>query len=850
MVASKTIVNMISPPGEAVVTSTGSLSSEVAASKKDPPKKRRRLVISCTECHRRKVKCDRKLPCSNCRSRNKESSCRYETLGSSSSFDGQSNAAISGAAVIKVTHAGNQSLDSSDTQAPSIDEEAEVVDLHPGLNGLGYVNNGCTIEFLNTIKGSFAGISTESDGLAPTDQGSAFGMRERYKSLTRQLPPRNNVESLVEVYFREFDWHLDRDVFHDHLSEWYSVPFNLLQEKGPMVLSPDVRVFPALLFQTLANALIILPRHREAEFEALKYSGGMSFEDLGLEYSEAGDSIVTLLGKRQMTEMTVLAGFVRCGFLKYTGRVLESEVGVYSDDLDPKPQDENSEESRIRNAWRIQRRRRLWMSLVSWDLHSSMILGRPPTIDITAPMPTPPIDAHVSASRYSTYPHLRDPEEPPTRLTRSVWVSKTMQPLKDILTMGKESRAGPEACKLVDIVHESISRLEREVPPFFDLDHADTRFDSHPDCAWVPGTRMLIKQIIASMFMALHRPFVFSQAHSRREALRACLTILDVQRIQFVSLPPHQYRQFTLFFGPFDAAVLIAAVYTLFPNENENLLRQSLQHFRWTIDRFEAIASRNKPAKAAVGVLRGIEARFQKAVGKRVASGTSVVPDMEPLEITRGSSKRKYQTRWRTGRQDAPPSYQFEARQTTMPGAGSKSRQANRWKVFGPDNPPPHSASKSTAIADTSNSSESEPRGTDRAETAPAAAGCDDWALPKDFDFAAIAPVFPTGDLLEHDLVGIPDVGGGEALVDPFLGDSPVSTPVLGAGNGQAAMGDLMRHMDDGVGGYRQQQRGAGNTAATGSGGSLDTSNSMPWSFEGGFAQDSLWSFLNQYDPV
>lgn len=51
--------------------SSGSATHE--AGSKPPPRKRRRIVISCTECHRRKQKCDRKLPCTNCNSRGKES---------------------------------------------------------------------------------------------------------------------------------------------------------------------------------------------------------------------------------------------------------------------------------------------------------------------------------------------------------------------------------------------------------------------------------------------------------------------------------------------------------------------------------------------------------------------------------------------------------------------------------------------------------------------------------------------------------------------------------------------------------------------------------------------------------
>ncbi|PLB53290.1 hypothetical protein P170DRAFT_127652 [Aspergillus steynii IBT 23096] len=40
--------------------------------------KRRRVVTSCSECYRRKQKCDRKTPCNNCKARNVIAQCVYD----------------------------------------------------------------------------------------------------------------------------------------------------------------------------------------------------------------------------------------------------------------------------------------------------------------------------------------------------------------------------------------------------------------------------------------------------------------------------------------------------------------------------------------------------------------------------------------------------------------------------------------------------------------------------------------------------------------------------------------------------------------------------------------------------
>lgn len=256
------------------------------------------------------IKCDRNLPCSNCQSRNKTSLCRYETPKQAAPSGEQP-----GCSIFEPTLTP-QGPGNSNTEYGSNGS------MHSQLADLGYVQNGSsTIGLLANIESNPAGGIHMLDS---PDRAATPGIRERYKCLIRQLPPRPYVEQLVDIYFREFDWNLDIDIFKSQLCEWYSTPFHILSEAGPLGLPPDLRAFPALLFQALAGALIVLPKDKEGEFEPLKYAGNMSFVDLGLEYSESGAAILALLGKPHMTELTVLAGFVRSGVLKYTGAVTES----------------------------------------------------------------------------------------------------------------------------------------------------------------------------------------------------------------------------------------------------------------------------------------------------------------------------------------------------------------------------------------------------------------------------------------------------------------------------------------------------------------------------------------------
>lgn len=108
------------------------------------------------------------------------------------------------------------------------------------------------------------------------------------------------------------------------MAEWFNLTFSVLNAEGPQALPPDLRAFPALVFQMIATALLNLPPGPDPTFDSLKYAGSMTFEDLALDYSESGVAIISVLGKRQVSHTAVIAGFVRAAFLKYSGLVTEA----------------------------------------------------------------------------------------------------------------------------------------------------------------------------------------------------------------------------------------------------------------------------------------------------------------------------------------------------------------------------------------------------------------------------------------------------------------------------------------------------------------------------------------------
>ncbi|RYP14030.1 hypothetical protein DL765_006633 [Monosporascus sp. GIB2] len=738
---------------------------------KPPPRKRRRLVISCTECHRRKQK-----------SRNKEAACQYET----------------GKPIRKDSR--NGSTKSDEGRSPETHENAP----HKAVD-FGYTRNGnSSLDMLGKIDS--AGESLAGIGVGAYD-GDSAGVRERYKSLYCGL---------------------DMPILQELIEKWYNLPFRVLSSTGPQALDPMLRALPALLFQLMASALLYLPDTAHSTFNSLKYAN-MTFDDLALDYSESGVAILSLLGKRQMSIVTVLAGWVRAGFLKYTGQVTEAwhqvgtairdaqEIGLHRDQDDPQPTAEDSTETALDKLWMAQFRRRVWMTLLGWDLHTGAVLGRPTSVDFRLLNRSLPIDVVMpnDSKKMPLVPRVEG--DPPTPLTRAIWAFEMMRPLRDILDLEKEGPF-PKDFSKVDKLHQHLLEIQANTPAPFRQENPDTRFDNLPECWWLPLVRPSLPQIAAFNFMALHRPYIFTRAASRREALRASVAMLDSQRSYFSVLRPHQFKTFALFFGTFDAVVMVASIYILFPREHPEVLPSAVRHFRWAVERFELMAPRNRLASAALGVLNAIYIRFRKAVGPFFSFDDQgmVSKSLEPAS----SSASDSQTPNSDNASLLQGSGGSSTAQTTIPSDGGSSA--------GPTpGPAPGSGPDGNNSAD---HNQTDNISNDNMFATPG------WSFPLDFDLSTLTPMYPMSDIAYNDLTGVlltNNSGGSSsanpnAQLNPAAWSSDTLPPAAGGADGAGG---------NGIGGgllaqVLEHENGHGH--------------GQPWQFGGDFGNDTIWNLLNQ----
>jgi hypothetical protein len=625
------------------------------------------------------------------------------------------------------------------------------------------------------------------------------GLREKYKSLIRQLPSKPFIEKLVTTYFQEVNYQyypLDEGIFRDLLKSWNNLSFSTLN-KGPQELSGDLQFFPGLLFQTLALALQFQPPDYDPSLDSLKYAAGMSLDDLASDYSESGCQILCLLGKRNTTLVTVQTGFLRTQFMKNCGLVPESwhnlsqtirdaqEIGLHKDNFDNRRRkSDGTPEDVLENLWMEQLRRRIWMLLSLWDIHMGVVLGRPTTVDPRDGKPTFPIDAPIPKNRREVAPSPRTDDDPPTPLTMLLWNAEIAAPLWDIFNLEKEDPRQNNIPK-VEKMHMLLNQIALHCPPFFRHQNPDTRFDNIPDCFWLPGARQYFRNATNFTIMALHRPYIFTNPSSRTAALKAGLEILRAQRTYFNLIKVNHYKMFSLVLNTFDAIILVSAIYILHPCENSEDLDDTLQHFNFCMERFETMSSRNAMANAALGVLKAIHVRLKRALNQAKCSPANPLPTPSSSSASTNQSPPN-QLFEPEIKQEVSPSY------TTHLSISSTSTSNSM-------NQTP--ANTQYTLPTISNLTSSTPTSSSTAWDAFPAPPL----LPQqNYDFSSIAPLQPMHDLLFNDL-GTVDGGGG---LD--LGSTGIDAGWDGSGVGNGNAG---------------------------------------WQFEGDFGNDSFWGFMNSYHP-
>ncbi|GMK56232.1 hypothetical protein CspeluHIS016_0300720 [Cutaneotrichosporon spelunceum] len=392
-------------------TNSGTVTPAPAAPAPRPREaKRTRVHFSCVECHRRKQKCDRKEPCSQCVARRVPHLCRPFLNGvedPNANSDVHARLTTIEGMLTRLTQVIPQAIAGrsfNDTSSPDVSSLPSGEDVFHPQSGPQQDPPRQTYAHKPPPSGLFpASLSTST----PVGRsGYGWGLREgrminltvednaelrdvlltlRESGITKNhlewliagVPGRRMADALVEMYFRDIDWtryKINRPQFERRYQAFFdSIGRNPSNPK----LDADIIKWIPLMFIVLAIAALsaasdVMPGDEQQAWSRRFYGSARS----GLEYAKA----------LQRDNLDVLfAGLLASRYMLLTRRPAEGstplttafQLGLYRDGTVLNLADKRE----------VEIRRRAWAMLYHLDRTISLLVGRPASIS----------DAHTDA---------------------------------------------------------------------------------------------------------------------------------------------------------------------------------------------------------------------------------------------------------------------------------------------------------------------------------------------------------------------------------------------------------------------------------------------------------------------
>ncbi|OJJ41927.1 hypothetical protein ASPWEDRAFT_167917 [Aspergillus wentii DTO 134E9] len=454
----------------------------------DKDKPRRRQPISCDPCRRSKLRCDRHRPCSSCRRRRCEDSCRYKASSST-----ESSPAIPSRSSVDHHESTHDRWDAV-LQRPTIDHH---------------------------------------DSLGSTDFPFSFG-HVSIDELLARLPPSSCCDYLITQYFMRLSpmFHIlhgptfqkqYNGFIHDPSSvdlSWLallflicSVTLNTMAGDDPTLADlwikyPNARDIPSVSCQLRSAAMICLSqdqfliRHRLTMLEALLILIYTISHNEGVERSW------TLLG------IALNMGIaLRC----------------------------NSDSAQL-NCIENERRRRCWAGILMLHTYQAILfrdIDMSSLLDIPATMPADVNDADITPDR------ILRPSSQPTQMSVMMFKIRLFQ-LSSRLCRHIASPAKFDETALTRF-DAQIEDEQKQWDAVFLLDGSPSVLDTSSYAHWC-----ILQLYAHQLYLLLHRPFCRSQSNpryrsvSRTKCMSSSVALLDLHR-QLWELPRLRYYRWLIY---------------------------------------------------------------------------------------------------------------------------------------------------------------------------------------------------------------------------------------------------------------------------------------------------------------
>ncbi|KAJ3736301.1 fungal-specific transcription factor domain-containing protein [Lentinula guzmanii] len=498
-------------------------------------KKRNRVSFSCSECHRRKQKCDRLMPCSHCIARKVPELCKAYTPGKSDqdlslriarleqiiemALPQFSDLESTGFNVSERPRSMSTTEDDSHSQHEDHDASGGAFQSGKwyGNSAIGSIAPASVLEQLqnavmppkeashnNTIHSVVPVLEpSAADNLKTLVQECGVSPH-KIPEILQELPPLRTSDALINYYFTSLNWTRYAISEPEFRSAYAAVCAH--GSHGVGATNPnDVRFLP-LLFVVLAISARLAPEDlagdaRQRRITSLRY------------YWSSRRSLLIAAAIQPDSLDIVLTRLLSARFLTFDRRITEcwSQLGAAVRTAEALGLHRDGASMGMEPAM-VEYRRRIWSYLYHADRSYALVLGRPHSIqdDYTSTLPPSNIDDDPPA----TVKTVSLPLSTPTRMTCIILrhqlatiIGRIVHHFQKVRTPSHYS----EVCALDDEILRYVSNL----PPHYSL-NPDISLDEEKP--YIPIHRFLLITEILFVRTSLHRPYVLRRLSSDRYA--------------------------------------------------------------------------------------------------------------------------------------------------------------------------------------------------------------------------------------------------------------------------------------------------------------------------------------------
>ncbi|KZO94940.1 hypothetical protein CALVIDRAFT_483574, partial [Calocera viscosa TUFC12733] len=485
-------------------------------------KQRTRVSYSCSECHRRKQKCDRQVPCSHCVARKVPELCKGYTPGKADSDLAARLARIENI----IEHALPQyasRLSSSIPQSPSeggddLGEGESVrgdsgpqVEDDPqggilqggkwyGSSASGSVTTQPLLEQLHAQSGELGPVEeaqTPAEKLLRLIQDCGVSAT-KVPELLRELPEsKMTTDRLVDFYFQQINY-----TRYPLYEPAFRASYESIYASGGKLHPNDIRFLP-LLFVILATSVRLAPDHLVGNSSVRRITS--------LRYYWASRRSLLIAAAVQTDSLElVLARLLSFRFLVFERRITEcwAQLGAAVRTAQALGLHRDGTKLGL-DAFNTEYRRRVWTYLYHADRTHALILGRPPSIsdDYTDTLPPSNIPDDALPTARIVMPQS-EPLTKPTLMTFQILRHSLATIIGHIVHHFQNLRGHSHYS---DVVHldQELENFVQTLPPHYSLD-PDTSLDHVYH--FVPVHRFLIITEVFFVRMSLHRPYLLRRS--------------------------------------------------------------------------------------------------------------------------------------------------------------------------------------------------------------------------------------------------------------------------------------------------------------------------------------------------